>query len=119
MGNSASFVKPSTKQPSTLAYWPRNRVQPATKQPSTFNLGLLATQSRSTFNQTTFNLGLLATQSRSTFNQTTLAYWPRNRVQPSTKQPNNQTTKQPSRQIENVIAPTLTFQFQCGQQAPK
>ncbi|AOX00982.1 hypothetical protein BJP34_17390 [Moorena producens PAL-8-15-08-1] len=74
MGNSASFVKPSTKQPSTLAYWPRNRVQPATKQPSTFNLGLLATQSRSTFNQTT------------------LAYWPRNRVQPSTKQPNNQTT---------------------------
>ncbi|OLT60259.1 hypothetical protein [Moorena bouillonii] len=83
-----------------MAKRPRNRVQPATKQPY--------------------------------LQPSTLAKRPRNRVQPSTKQPwpkghaiafnlqpNNQTTKQPSRQIGNVIAPTLTFQFQCGQQAPK
>ncbi|WP_293043397.1 hypothetical protein [Moorena sp. SIO1F2] len=44
-------------------------------------------------NQTTFN--------QTTFNQTTLAYWPRDRSTAgrspsrSTKQPNNQTTKQP------------------------
>ncbi|NEN95774.1 MAG: hypothetical protein F6K50_09610 [Moorea sp. SIO3I7] len=98
------MIKPSTKQPSTLAKRPRVRVQPATKPPWPKGHGCAFNLQPSTFNQTTFNLQpnhlQPSTKPPSTFNQTTFNQTTFNQTT-FNQTTFNQTTKPPSGQVGN------------------